>query len=293
MSWKDAEPRRQRFDIIETYREQDPRIPLILRTWDDIKRDGLGTWNAGEVADFANEAMGIALRNVMSIDTIVDKKETVRVVKARSVLELSKALQRGGLLVLRHATQASKATLKRIKMSLPDNMTNQATTDSLIESLAVGIALRRTQERDLLSDTQIITSENARSAGPAVVIAKIVSAPVNIEPALTCINYLPDVQDDVFEKNTKDGSVSWNRKNVDTVAGDKTYDRMKRAMSSLVTKYVKLGKLVVAITHTQQLSEFLRRAGLAEDQFPEYAGLAIIPTEENGIQTILLPTGIF
>ncbi|OGH18295.1 MAG: hypothetical protein A3F31_02465 [Candidatus Levybacteria bacterium RIFCSPHIGHO2_12_FULL_38_12] len=81
-----------------------------------------------------------------------------------------------------YTEELTGATLKKRQMSFPDNMTDPATTGSLLESLALGIALRRARERNGLFETEVITSENARSAGPAVVIAKTLSVPISIQP---------------------------------------------------------------------------------------------------------------
>jgi len=42
-----------------------------------------------------------------------------------------------------YTEELTGATLKKRQMSFPDNMTDPATTGSLLESLALGIALRR------------------------------------------------------------------------------------------------------------------------------------------------------
>ncbi|OGH18296.1 MAG: hypothetical protein A3F31_02470 [Candidatus Levybacteria bacterium RIFCSPHIGHO2_12_FULL_38_12] len=101
------------------------------------------------------------------------------------------------------------------------------------------------------------------------------------------------MSDEIFSSHTVDGIAPWNRKDIDAVSGKNTYGRIRRNMSLLVTKYVQPRKLVVAISHAQQLCEFMRRAGIPETRLPEYAGLAIVPAEDGGIKTVMLPTGIF
>lgn len=120
---------------------------------------------------------------------------------------------------------------------------------------------------------RIESSENMRAYLPAEWLSKHLHAPLETRSIWNCIDYLDSLSTAALLEILPDGTVPWERDNIDLVAGEGTYDKITESVEKELTPG---HEIRIIVTHTQQIQAACKKLGLPLSRFGHYGFVLIL-----------------
>ncbi len=228
----------------------------------------------------------------------------LRKIDPESVRKLANIMQDGGVMLMRHGPQDTKAQNKVDMMKGNANKNDHATTSGLAEFASTLLAVEYTlshmaqthpDKRILL---RVSSSPNQRALDIAHVLRDVFGSPIVKDDWLKCPDYLDSVQLGNGHLSA-DGSVEWNPEDINAVFGPETYSKISHNVKNVAQANSHIPKdalaLSIAITHTQQTNAADTLAGRPPSRFSNF-GFILFPRSQNAIditRSIQMSQGVF
>lgn len=287
-------------DIVSFHTVVDPRLSVAQ----DLKESIVGreTWKLGisGITALANQLQTAVYRRLSH--WYGGEKDVPGEIEQEMVKEFIDALYGEGtrVVVKRHGTQEKNCVTASLRgaeqkirmMQLPHNMEDGLTHTSLAESAAEAV-LFEYAAAITGKNVRVLSSENTRSAQPAVMISQRGGALAFASP-LRCVNYRSDIpwqQINDLLGQERQGSLIWDEKVVNSVCGNGTFLQLTTDFTKLLQNYLNHrdeNEIVLMITHTQQTNIADICAGAVPERWREYGSRIFIDSQSS----ILLPRGV-
>lgn len=292
----------------------DLRLPRAFRVWAAFKENHnteiarIGTLAPEVIAVLANELSSLVSRVIGTRDNKVSPVEAEKLTRLTDII----AGEGNRIIFMRHGEQSppewissiSDPAIRKIRMMQnPFNREDCLTNNAFLDVFATALSLFYIQEttgRNL----HILSSENRRAEEVAGIISDVIpNSTLSIEEGLDSVSYRDENDDPpvILEQLLEDlplGTMPWIPRLVDKLCkktrnGVRQSDVIIKTIADLMhTGFQNEGTdLIVVLTHSQQLAEVLRVAGILQDPYIRFPELTMISVR-NENDLIILPRGV-
>lgn len=313
---RDGAPSLRSADLLRSRDHVDDlRLHRALKVWQEFRLEyspeieNIGSLNSIRVAQLANH-LGHSIYETLGVESEDQRLEPV---SPNKLEELAVSIEGEGskLIAIRHAEQSPpewiftipRTDFRKIRMMQnPFNQHDLISNRGMAEVFSVGFGLLYLKERTGKS-VEISSSGNLRALEAADIFSTMLGdIPYQIDEGLSCISYkdesdTPSVTVEQILKALPTGYMPWIPELVDelckeNVRGQKPSAGIISSVGQLFEQGAKgdENKLIVALTHSQQLCEVQRLAGQLSDSAVRYPELSMLVV--NGGQFKAFPSGV-